>query len=271
LCYQPHNRKTTSLVLVYRRVLVFDKWAMGLQRQPLVNFLRPTTTVNMGDVVRARSKEQSAAIGTGSTDALEPASSSSSFAQRQLEKMGWSAGTGLGKKRNGVTTHIVIQKREESVGLGSDKEAAAIKIREQSSEWWKDALGDTLAKLGGSADKKTSSKRKSSSSKRKAVTDADLFQATGGARFGMRAGKTRNLAKWRRTETNDNDDDAPVVVMVDAKIAADDSPTKQRSTKESSDGDLGDSLKGGKSKKDRVAKRDKKKKSKLEKNAKPAS
>jgi Pin2-interacting protein X1 len=230
----------------------------------------------MGDVVvRARSKKLSAAIGTGSlsTEDLEPASSSTtSFAQRHLEKMGWSAGTGLGKKRNGVTTHIVVQKREDSVGLGSDKEAAALKIREQSSEWWKDALGDTLAKLGGAANQKASSKRKSSSSssKRKTVTDADLFQATGGARFGMRAGKTRNLAKWRRTETNDEDE--PVVVgTVNAKAATDGSPTKKKSKKEYSKVDLGDSLKGEKSKKDRVAKRDKKKKSRLEQKAKPTS
>jgi hypothetical protein len=105
------------------------------------------------------------------------------------------------------------------------------------------------------------------------VTDADLFQATGGARFGMRAGKTRNLAKWRRTETNDDKDDvdAPIVGTVDAKSATDDSPTKQKSAKESSKGDLGDSLHGKKSKKDRIAKSDKKKKSKRDKKTKPTS
>lgn len=114
----------------------------------------------------------------------------SGFAVAQLEKMGWSEGTGLGKKRNGVTTHIKVTKRQDSAGLGIEKESV-IQMQQQQDEWWKDSLGDTLAKLGGGKVNK----------KRKHYTDEELFQATGGARFGMRAGKTRNLAKWRRTES----------------------------------------------------------------------
>lgn len=146
-------------------------------------------------------------------------SSSTTFAQRQLEKMGWSAGTGLGKKRNGVQTAIVVKKRVESAGLGSEEQAVKQKLDQVTTEWWKDHLGDTLEKL------KKGSKKKSPSRKSKAardsndddeqhiskrhrvvVTDADLFAATGGARFGMRAGKTRNQAKWSRTEGIDDDD-----------------------------------------------------------------
>jgi hypothetical protein len=113
----------------------------------------------------------------------------SSFAVAQLEKMGWSKGTGLGKKRHGVTTHITVVQRPEAAGLGTATEAS-IQLQEQQNEWWKDSLGDTLAKLGGNKKKK-----------RKTYTDDELFEATGGARFGMRAGNTRNLAKWRRTES----------------------------------------------------------------------
>lgn len=39
--------------------------------------------------------------------------------------------------------------------------------------------------------------------KKHIFTDDELFAATGGVRFSMRAGKTRNLAKWKRTENYD--------------------------------------------------------------------
>ena len=67
----------------------------------------------------------------------------SSFARKQLEKMGWSEGTGLGKKRDGMVTHIRTKKREESVGLGGEKKI----VEEQSDMWWSDSVGNTLARL----------------------------------------------------------------------------------------------------------------------------
>lgn len=113
----------------------------------------------------------------------------STFARKQLEKMGWTEGTGLGKKRDGITSHIRVKKRQELSGLGSEKGQTEI----HADTWWKDSVGDTLAKLGSKNKKR---KRK------KEFTDEELFEATGGARFGMRAVPTRNLGKWRRTETD---------------------------------------------------------------------
>ena len=161
----------------------------------------------------------------------------SSFARKQLEKMGWSEGTGLGKKRDGMVTHIRTKKREESVGLGGEKKI----VEEQSDRWWSDSVGNTLARLqqakkrksmssdNGSDDdsskakkkaKKKSKKSKSKSDKKekkrskkkktksresesceiKTYTDHELFVATGGARFGMRA-QRRAEGKWARTES----------------------------------------------------------------------
>ena len=159
----------------------------------------------------------------------------SSFARKQLEKMGWSEGTGLGKKRDGMVTHIRTKKREESVGLGGEKKI----VEEQSDMWWMDNVGSTLARLqqakkrksmssdNGSDDdskdrkkaKKKSEKSKSKSDKKekkrskkkkfkdsesgevvKTYTDHELFVATGGARFGMRA-QRRAEGKWARTES----------------------------------------------------------------------
>ena len=118
----------------------------------------------------------------------------SEFAKKQLEKMGWTAGTGLGKKRDGIVSHIKVQKREENAGLGTERHAA--EARSTAESWWKDSLGDTLARLASKNGKK---KRK------KEYTDEELFEATGGARFGTKGGKLRQ-AKWRRTETESFDE-----------------------------------------------------------------
>ncbi|KAL7573790.1 hypothetical protein ACA910_007819 [Epithemia clementina (nom. ined.)] len=133
----------------------------------------------------------------------------SQFARKQLEKMGWKEGTGLGKKRDGISTHIKVQKRQENAGLGIERHVA--QTQQASSEWWKASLGDTLAKLGSKSEKEKKNKKKRSKNEkdeetkkrsRKDYTDDELFEVTGGARFGMRAGKSRNLAKWKRAESS---------------------------------------------------------------------
>jgi len=105
----------------------------------------------------------------------------SSFAQQQLKKMGWSEGEGLGKKRQGMASHIKVRKRSEEVGLGHNDHANI------GNQWWADAMGDTLSRLSGKKQKRK-------------TTDDDLFEATGGARFGMRA-QRKAVGKWARTES----------------------------------------------------------------------
>ena len=123
--------------------------------------------------------------------------------------MGWKEGTGLGKRRDGLVEHVKIKQREDEMGLGREKELA----RAVGDVWWKDSVGGTLAKL--QAQKKKSSEKKKHSEKKKkkkckkeknkeqvvkSYTDEELFEATGGARFGMRA-QRRAEAKWKRTES----------------------------------------------------------------------
>ncbi len=134
----------------------------------------------------------------------------SEFAKRQLERMGWKEGSGLGKDRQGRAAPIIVKQRSDVTGgLGIEKEKVRQVQHTIQNEWWKDAIGDTLSKL---CDKKDKKKRKrgtdktnseETAKKKKVFTDEELFVATGGARFGMRAGKTRNQAKWRRTEAAD--------------------------------------------------------------------
>jgi Pin2-interacting protein X1 len=143
----------------------------------------------------------------------------SEFAKKQLEKMGWSVGTGLGKKRNGITSHIKVKKRKDQLGLGGSDKPDVERVL-GNSEWWKDSLGGTLARLGSSSSKSSKSKSKSKkkdkkkkekdnktdTKKHKQYTDEELFQATGGARFGMRAAPTRNVNKWIRTEKDESEE-----------------------------------------------------------------
>ncbi|KAL3942215.1 MAG: hypothetical protein SGBAC_003562 [Bacillariaceae sp.] len=121
----------------------------------------------------------------------------SKFARRHLEKLGWTEGTGLGKRRSGITTHIKVKKRaDEQGGIGKSAVDDNLKI---GNEWWKDSTGDVLAKLAGSKKTKSKKKDKKGKEKKKIFTDEELFQATGGARFGMRQG-ARQEGKWNRTE-----------------------------------------------------------------------
>jgi Pin2-interacting protein X1 len=113
----------------------------------------------------------------------------SDFAQQQLVKMGWSEGDGLGKRRQGMNSHITVKRREDNVGVGHSN------VPTHSQQWWKDCVGDTLAKLGGKTKKK-----------KREFTDEELFEATGGARFGMRA-QRKAKAKWARTESQTEEEE----------------------------------------------------------------
>lgn len=148
---------------------------------------------------------------------------SQSFAKRQMEKMGWSEGTGLGKNRDGRTDHVRVKQREQDMGLGLEKKKVTDMAVEEN--WWRDSAGGTLAKLQAmkkrneelkkskkkdkkskKSDKKSKKKRKTSDDdeqplKIKTFTDQELFEATGGARFGMRA-QRRAENKWKRTESD---------------------------------------------------------------------
>jgi Pin2-interacting protein X1 len=146
--------------------------------------------------------------------------SSTSFAAKQMAKMGWKEGTGLGKKRDGIVSHIKVKKREDNMGLGVEKE----RTRQLGVEgmWWSSSVADTLSRLqqknsssdgDGGKDKSKSKKKKSKKEKKskkskkekpiagKIYTDEEIFAATGGARFGTKGGK-RAQAKWSRSESS---------------------------------------------------------------------
>ncbi|KAJ1427800.1 hypothetical protein B484DRAFT_450152 [Ochromonadaceae sp. CCMP2298] len=133
------------------------------------------------------------------------ASKPSAFALRQMQKMGWVEGSGLGKDGTGITESLKIKKREESTGLGLEKVAEV-----EVGAWWHDAFSSNLKLIkskmkatGKTKDKKRKKGAGETETEEGEGSDdpsyADLFKATGGARLGMRA-RADQKGKWRRTE-----------------------------------------------------------------------
>ena len=124
------------------------------------------------------------------------------FARKQMEKMGWQEGKGLGKNETGISKHIKAVKRDDSSGLGLESAQAA----ELSDNWWHDGFSKSLKAFSGSNGGKMSKRKKSIKKSRDSndVADAaptfdELFAATGGARLGMRA-RASQKGKFLRTE-----------------------------------------------------------------------
>ncbi|POM73547.1 Hypothetical protein PHPALM_9592 [Phytophthora palmivora] len=114
----------------------------------------------------------------------------SDFARRQMEKMGWSAGKGLGKNEQGMKSHVKVKRREELQGVGAEKQ----EVKEQANQWWYNVYDRMASKIVIDASdeeeekkKKKDKKRKRDKDKFRIPTDEELFAATGGKLFGRRA------------------------------------------------------------------------------------
>ncbi|XP_063616927.1 PIN2/TERF1-interacting telomerase inhibitor 1 [Cydia splendana] len=70
------------------------------------------------------------------------------FGQRMLEKMGWSAGKGLGAKENGIVDHVVARYKNDEKGLG---------FEDRNDQWTKheDDFNALLANLSNGDDKES--------------------------------------------------------------------------------------------------------------------
>lgn len=147
----------------------------------------------------------------------------SAFARKQMLKMGWVEGTGLGKNQDGISTHIKVVKRVDNEGISSKEEKEdkvevnGVVCANKDDEWWHAAFNHNAKKFISKSDKidEKSSKKKSKKEKKdkkkkdrkepKAGVDLsapsfdDLFKATGGARLGMRA-RMKQVGKISRTE-----------------------------------------------------------------------
>eukprot|EP00536_Pseudo-nitzschia_multiseries_P008904 jgi/Psemu1/257671/estExt_Genewise1Plus.C_2360014 len=130
----------------------------------------------------------------------------SDFARKQLEKLGWTEGTGLGKNRDGRAEHIRVTKRKDELALGASAAAIELDPVVTGDQWWKSSKSKRKSRGGDGSDDgsddddNSKTKKKNKNKKRKLeYTDEELFEATGGARFGMRA-QTQQKGKWNRAE-----------------------------------------------------------------------
>ena len=125
----------------------------------------------------------------------------SSFAMKQMQKMGWTEGQGLGKDNAGIKSHLKIKKREDAAGLGTDvAEKERLQVAQEEENWWAGAFDKGAIKVSKKHKKKKKDKpSKSEKKKAKVPTMQELFEATGGVRLGMRA-RTSQKGKIARTE-----------------------------------------------------------------------
>ncbi|KAG6594272.1 uncharacterized protein IUM83_17841 [Phytophthora cinnamomi] len=185
----------------------------------------------------------------------------SDFARRQMEKMGWSAGKGLGKNEQGVKSHVKVKRREELQGVGAEKKA----VQEQGNQWWYnvydrmaskivvDASSDEEGEGSSEKQKKKKKKDKKKDKKRKRLdenespnqkfripTDEELFAATGGKLFGRRAygsckGKLKRdemQLKKARKEEKDSEEETPVTTGSDSEEEEDKEKMRKKKKKE---------------------------------------
>ncbi|RLN63132.1 hypothetical protein BBJ29_001252 [Phytophthora kernoviae] len=187
----------------------------------------------------------------------------SDFAKRQMEKMGWSKGKGLGKNEQGVKSHVKVKRREELQGVGAEKK----EVQEQGNQWWYNVYDRMASKIviDASDDEDKSKKKKKKSKKDKkrkreaaadgekkyrVPTDEELFAATGGKLFGRRAygscnGKLKRDEMQMKKSKKEKDEDTPATTSSDStdeeterKRAKKEKKSNKKSKKEKSDDSL---------------------------------
>lgn len=141
------------------------------------------------------------------------ACSVSDFALRQMQKMGWREGKGLGKREEGVTSSIRVRKRDESIGIGY----GVVSSDTKETQWWYNVYDNIASKVQIECEepkKKRRRKKKAQAPTDKessdvgckkhkiawaTPTDEELFAATGGKLFGQRAYGS-SLGKLKRVK-----------------------------------------------------------------------
>lgn len=79
----------------------------------------------------------------------QPGGAGESYGRALLERMGWTAGTGLGARRNGMVDPLTVKSRVEKLGVGAQRD------RPFANAWWDtmlaDAYGAAAAPAGDAA------------------------------------------------------------------------------------------------------------------------
>eukprot|EP01017_Pseudomicrothorax_dubius_P050676 TRINITY_DN9635_c0_g1_i3.p2 TRINITY_DN9635_c0_g1~~TRINITY_DN9635_c0_g1_i3.p2 ORF type:complete len:154 (+),score=30.43 TRINITY_DN9635_c0_g1_i3:58-519(+) len=68
----------------------------------------------------------------------------SEIGMKLLQKMGWNQGDGLGKNRDGIKECIQVKRRDELVGLGTEKKGEF----KWNDNWWEQTFNSAISKVG---------------------------------------------------------------------------------------------------------------------------
>jgi Pin2-interacting protein X1 len=104
------------------------------------------------------------------------ASKPSNYALKLMEKMGWKEGQGLGKNADGMSSHVVVHKREDGLGLGLGKESKDSQNGQTLSDhWWHSDFSCRLQAFSSAivGDKKDKKKKDKKDKKRKREEESE--------------------------------------------------------------------------------------------------
>lgn len=138
----------------------------------------------------------------------------SAWAMKMLQKQGWKEGSGLGKEGQGMSSHIRIAKKDDSLGVG----AKAAQQDNFMDQWWFAAYAAGAKPIGGAAAETRDTLRRkvarssasdSDSSDSGSDSSRDLGSAGAGKRKCPHAGTALEGAgpsKRKRSDSSDSSD-----------------------------------------------------------------
>lgn len=98
----------------------------------------------------------------------------SAFGEKILAKYGWSEGQGLGSSMSGAKECVQIQKREERIGIGCEKDSGS----SEWDNWWSGAYDSVAAKINVKVNKEKKEKTGKKEKKMKRKHESDSESAT---------------------------------------------------------------------------------------------
>eukprot|EP00978_Attheya_sp_CCMP212_P019161 scaffold53366_cov41-Attheya_sp.AAC.2 len=123
----------------------------------------------------------------------------SNFGAKLMQKMGWTEGNGLGRKQQGMSTHLrAVRRSDETLGIGASTDT-------YGEAGWKDSshnFGSVLASLKEHHSSSSSSSLKEGSKKKKSKKSS---------KGGLTLATNKKARKRARKEKRRREEEAPVV------------------------------------------------------------
>ncbi|KAJ0397723.1 hypothetical protein P43SY_007191 [Pythium insidiosum] len=106
-------------------------------------------------------------VALGGMQNMAWAADTSKFGYKMLVKMGWAAGKGVGKNLQGQATHVKIERRSESLGVGCSLKQAEVQGWSNTAQGFAQVLQSLNKTYGGAKSDDSTDDEESSSEKSK--------------------------------------------------------------------------------------------------------